>query len=92
MIGITTFSTSAPKPASCGTSSKTAWLSSCILKPVPKSWPAWRKTHGDKLIPEIIATVKKLFAGREVETVLSGHSGGGSFIFGYLNAVDQDPR
>jgi hypothetical protein len=55
------------------------------------SWPAWRKAHGDKLIPEIVATVKKLFAGREVETVLSGHSGGGSFIFGYLNAVDQIP-
>jgi hypothetical protein len=57
-----------------------------------KSWPAWRKKHGDKLIPEIIATVKKLFAGHEVETVLSGHSGGGSFIFGYLNAVDQIPN
>jgi hypothetical protein len=27
-----------------------------------------------------------------VETVLSGHSGGGSFIFGYLNAVDQIPN
>jgi hypothetical protein len=57
-----------------------------------KSWPAWRKQHGDKLIPEIIATAKKLFAGHEVETVLSGHSGGGSFIFGYLNAVDQIPN
>ena len=62
------------------------------LEANPKSWPAWRKQHGDKLIPEIIATVKKLFAGHEVETVLSGHSGGGSFIFGYLNAVDQIPE
>jgi len=61
------------------------------LEAESKSWPAWRKAHGDKLIPEIIATVKKLFARREVETVLSGHSGGGSFIFGYLNAVDQIP-
>jgi hypothetical protein len=57
-----------------------------------KSWPAWRKKHGDDLIPEIVITVKKLFAGHEVETVLSGHSGGGSFIFGYLNAVDQVPN
>jgi len=57
-----------------------------------KSWPAWRKAHGDKLIPEIVATVKKLFAKHEVETVLSGHSGGGSFIFGYLNAVDSIPN
>jgi hypothetical protein len=56
-----------------------------------KSWPAWRQHHGDKLIPEVIATVKKLFAKHEIETVLSGHSGGGSFIIGYLNAVDQIP-
>jgi hypothetical protein len=61
------------------------------LEAQSKSWPAWRKTHGDKLIPEIIATVKKLFAGHEVETVLSGHSGGGSFIVGYLNAVPGIP-
>lgn len=61
------------------------------LEASAKSWPAWRNQHGDKLIPEIVATVKKLFPGREVETVLSGHSGGGSFTFGYLNAVDTIP-
>jgi len=61
------------------------------LEAQSKSWPAWRKAHGDKLIPELIATAQRLFAGREVETVLSGHSGGGSLIFGYLNAVDQVP-
>ena len=32
-----------------------------------------------------------VFPLREVETVLSGHSGGGSLIFGYINAVDQIP-
>jgi hypothetical protein len=61
------------------------------LEAAGKSWPAWRKQHGDKLIPDLVATLKKPFASREVETVLSGHSGGGSFIFGYLNAVDQIP-
>ncbi len=61
------------------------------LEAQSRSWPAWRKAHGDKLIPEIIATVRKLFAGHETETVLSGHSGGGSFIFGYLNAVPAIP-
>jgi len=61
------------------------------LEAQSKSWPAWRKAHGDKLIPGLVATVNRLFAGRQVETVLSGHSGGGSFIFGYLNAVDQIP-
>lgn len=61
------------------------------LEAAGKSWPSWRKAHGDKLIPEIVSTVQKLFPRREVETVLSGHSGGGSFIFGYLNAVDKIP-
>lgn len=56
-----------------------------------KSWPAWRKKHGDKLIPEILDQVKKIFAGSEMEIVLSGHSGGGSLIFGYLNAVEKIP-
>ena len=56
-----------------------------------KSWPAWRKKHGDVLIPQVLARGKALFAGHEIETVLSGHSGGGSFIFGYLNASEQIP-
>jgi hypothetical protein len=61
------------------------------LEAQSKSWPAWRKAHGDKPIPEIIATVRKLFSEQETEVVLSGHSGGGSFIFGYLNAVPSIP-
>jgi len=61
------------------------------LEAASKSWPAWRRKHGDKLIPEIVATLQKPFARYEVDTVLSGHSGGGSFIFGYLNAVDEIP-
>jgi len=61
------------------------------LEAQSRSWPAWRKAHGDKSIPEIIATVKRLFPGRDVKTVLSGHSGGGSFIFGYLNAIPVIP-
>jgi hypothetical protein len=56
-----------------------------------KSWPAWRKKYGDKPIPEMMATVKRMFAGHAVETVLSGHSGGGSLLFGYLNAVETVP-
>ncbi len=62
------------------------------LEAAQKSWPAWRKKHGDPSIPEIIASVKKIFAGHEIETVLSSHSGGGSFIFGYLNAVQNIPN
>jgi hypothetical protein len=56
-----------------------------------KSWPTWRKAHGERSIPGIVAAVKGIFSTNEVETVLSGHSGGGAFIFGYLDAVDRVP-
>jgi hypothetical protein len=56
-----------------------------------ESWPAWRKAHGDKLLPDLVAALKKPFASHPVEVVLSAHSGGGSFIFGYLNAVERIP-
>ncbi|HEY5913292.1 MAG TPA: hypothetical protein VJA21_22095 [Verrucomicrobiae bacterium] len=56
-----------------------------------KSWPAWRKKFGDSAIPTILEAVKGLFPGSDAEIVLSGHSGGGSLIFGYLNTVDRIP-
>jgi hypothetical protein len=58
-----------------------------------KSWPAWRKDHGDlpTFIPAIIDSIKTIFKDFDIRVTLSGHSGGGSFIFGYLNAVDKIP-
>jgi hypothetical protein len=56
-----------------------------------KSWPAWRKQYGDTSIPGIFAAVEKLFPAQNLEVVLAGHSGGGSLIFGYLNAVHAIP-
>jgi hypothetical protein len=56
-----------------------------------KSWPAWRKKYGDELIPDIIKNLKGLFATNNVRVALNSHSGGGSFIFGYLNAVEKIP-
>ena len=58
-----------------------------------KSWPTWRKDHADlpKFIPGIIDSIKPIFKDFDVRITLGGHSGGGSFIFGYLNAVDKIP-
>jgi hypothetical protein len=56
-----------------------------------KSWPTWRKKHGDAGIPALLDSVRKRFADRNIETVLAAHSGGGSLIFGYLNAVEKIP-
>lgn len=57
-----------------------------------QSWPSWRKKYGDGLLPDVINSVKKLFATNNVQVVLNSHSGGGSFIFGYLNAVETIPN
>jgi hypothetical protein len=56
-----------------------------------QSWPAWRKQFGDEQIPQVLATVKYLFAAYPVGVVLDGHSGGGSLLFGYINTVDKIP-
>jgi hypothetical protein len=55
-----------------------------------KSWPAWRKKHGDALLPHIVNGVRSIF-NTDAEIVLTGHSGGGSFTFGYLNEVEAIP-
>ncbi len=63
------------------------------LECAEKAWPAWRKKNDPdgKRIDAIVDALRERFAGREVKLVLSGHSGGGSFIFGYLNAHEQIP-
>ncbi len=57
-----------------------------------KSWPAWRREHGDGLISQILETVRDIFSSSPVEIVLTGHSGGGSLTFGFLNTVAAIPR
>jgi hypothetical protein len=56
-----------------------------------KSWPAWRREHGDEGIPAVLDAVRGRFAGAGTRLVLTGHSGGGSFTFGYLNRVEAIP-
>ena len=59
-----------------------------------KSWPAWSANtpvyaeEVKKMADEITA----LFASWNPELVLNGHSGGGRFIFSYLDAVEQIPE
>jgi hypothetical protein len=61
------------------------------LEAAGKSWPVWRKVHRDKRIPAIVEEVKARFTDHPLEIVLTGHSGGGSFTFGYLDSVDKIP-
>jgi hypothetical protein len=58
-----------------------------------RSWPSWKQKHGDyrREIRHIVDTLYFLVPSRNKSIYLSGHSGGGSFIFGYLDAVETIP-
>ena len=55
------------------------------------SWPNWKRKHGVEKFPDFVDAVRKLFPGQEITLTLNGHSGGGSFIFGYLDAHERIP-
>jgi hypothetical protein len=58
-----------------------------------RSWPLWRQKHADngELIAKLIESVRARFERDTITVALTCHSGGGSFIFGYLNHVEQIP-
>lgn len=58
-----------------------------------RSWPAWRQKHADNpaLIRSLVANLLKRVPGAPVRVALAGHSGGGSFLFGYLNGGETVP-
>lgn len=57
-----------------------------------KSWPAWKLKHPDYLqcTTHLIDSISSLFLEPEIH--LNGHSGGGSFVFAYLKAVENIPE
>ncbi|MGV3724724.1 MAG: hypothetical protein ACO1SX_27825 [Actinomycetota bacterium] len=52
-----------------------------------KSWPAWRAKHPDNgtLIRQLVDAAVARVPGLVARITLTGHSGGGSFMFGYIN-------
>ena len=63
------------------------------LETAEKSWPAWRKKHSDHTskIQGMLKALTGRFSNSPVRVTLTGHSGGGSFTFGYLNGVERIP-
>jgi len=59
-----------------------------------KSWPSWRKkiTNSDLVIKSLVDSLVNMFKPFNPKVVLSGHSGGGSFVFGFLNSVEKIPN
>jgi hypothetical protein len=66
-------------------------LAVAVVQCGEKSWPAWRRARdpGNRLIPGIVAAVRDSLQAPSLELTLSGHSAGGSFVFGCLDAVDS---
>ena len=59
-----------------------------------KSWPLWKKNNANyiTLIPSFIDTIVKSLAITKYSIHLNGHSGGGSFILGYIQSQKSIPR
>lgn len=63
------------------------------VQPDIRSWPTWRKRrkYDDARIKDFVDALIYSLPAEHVSVTLTGHSGGGSFMFGYLNAIDEIP-
>lgn len=68
-----------------------ATLVVAYLEAAGLSWPAWARKHGVGAIPAYVDRLCGLFPVEDLVLTLSGHSGGGSFVFGFIDAVDRIP-
>lgn len=68
-------------------------LVTVYLEVSSKSWGKWRgATHGgDNIIKEITESMMNLFSDYNPYIILSGHSGGGNFPLGFMDAVSEIP-
>ncbi len=59
-----------------------------------KSWPAWKTKHPNYVaeVQHIVDTLYGLFKSKKKVIYLNGHSGGGRFIFSYLDGVQTIPK
>jgi hypothetical protein len=58
-----------------------------------QSWPAWKSQRlaGPRYIRQIVESLAANMPSQDVHIMLTGHSGGGSFLFGYIDAGDEIP-
>jgi hypothetical protein len=57
------------------------------------SWPHWKARHADhaKIVLALVDSLRHFFRSDSCVVFLNGHSGGGRFIFSYLDAVKDIP-
>jgi len=58
-----------------------------------RSWPLWKQKHTayQQMIPHIVDTIFSSFGSNHNLIYLNGHSGGGSFVFGYIEGIKEIP-
>jgi len=63
------------------------------LENAQKSWPAWRAANRNNsaVIAGMVATLRAVIPDGAPDVYLTGHSGGGSFTFGFINGFDAIP-
>jgi len=69
-------------------------LVTVYLEAAGLSWPLWSQNHpADKytLIYAIVDSIRGIFANFPHEVVLNGHSGGGNFLFNFINGQETIP-
>jgi hypothetical protein len=59
-----------------------------------KSWPSWKTRHPGYIseVQHLVDTLYKMFPANKTTICLNGHSGGGRFIFSYLDGVKIIPK
>jgi len=58
-----------------------------------KSWPAWKQQHPGykQRYAALVDSLTALFSAKKKSVYLNGHSGGGSFVLGYIASQDKIP-
>ncbi|WP_415910606.1 hypothetical protein [Oleiharenicola sp. Vm1] len=66
-------------------------LALAVLEPGRGSWPVWRREvkEAERKIADVVAALQRLVPGARL--TLAGHSAGGSFVFGGLDAFERIP-
>lgn len=63
------------------------------LQTKKRSWPLWKRENKNyaELIKNIVKKIRGIFSDYQITLILTGHSGGGSFIFGFIDAYNEIP-
>jgi len=63
----------------------------CYLETNQQAWSTWRSKYPDATIKTMVDSVRAIFKTYDTRVTLSSHSGGGYFMFGYINSVTEIP-